>query len=173
VADCTYSEDLNLSLLDLFRDYLDPNRIDKVNQHQNSANKLQSKLWKCRADESEEGYIKFLPLELLQQGIRFVLIICTIRNYETFQHFLYHLGKCSETLQYADLTQQVKDLSRLFADKSKVVSASTCRIRSEESEKGGEGISYFDYFPSFYYENYSDKNFRMICISSTNSHTCS
>ncbi len=83
-ADCTYSEDLNLLLISLFELYLTTN---------------------CSTSEEPQEVVKsFLPTFLLKNGVMFVLIACTIRHPDTFNHFKEHLF-ASPLLQVADISE--------------------------------------------------------------------
>lgn len=111
-ADCTYSEDLNLSIVDVFEDYLKNNVLNL------DSTKKQLSI------ETVEDRI-FLPLRLLEENIPFVLIACTVRNPDTFQHFLFCV-KSKEDLLSFDLTDEIN------AERKK-----------------------FPFFPPFVYESYS------------------
>jgi hypothetical protein len=94
-ADCTYSEDLNLSLIAVFEDYLVNNPLSK------------ERTLSLEGDnESSPSF--FLPLILLEKNIPFVLIACTVRNEETFSHFCFHLSK-SSILRFHDLSEEIRE----------------------------------------------------------------
>jgi hypothetical protein len=85
-ADCTYSEDLNSSLVRLFEAY-----FELYSQHHSIAyNNI----------NMEEDY---LPIALLKSKEPFVLIACTERNIVTYQHFLSVLEQ-SKICQGIDIT---------------------------------------------------------------------
>ena len=93
-ADCTYSEDLNLLLISVFEKYL----CQSHDQYRN----VFEKIMPLNRDE-------FLPTSLLQYNIPFVLIACTIRHPDTFQHFVTNLN-AHEGFQVFDVSQSAHSL---------------------------------------------------------------
>lgn len=91
-ADCTYSEDLNLSIVDVFEDYLKNNVLNSASTK------------KGLSIETEDRVS--LPLRLLEENIPFVLIACTVRNPDTFQHFLSCVQSKKDLLSF-DLTDEI------------------------------------------------------------------
>lgn len=94
-ADCTYSEDLNLLLIELFQVYL---------------SKRTSSVACSDVDEIAQQRKTFLPIYLLQQHIPFVLIACTIRHPDTFEHFVKNLYAV-ESLQVYDVSEMAHELN--------------------------------------------------------------
>jgi hypothetical protein len=90
-GDCTYSEDLNLSLIAVFEDYIAHNCLNRLSR---------------QLVAGIEGSSLSLPLRLLAADIPFVLIACTVRNRDTFAHFRAHLAR-SPLLRGVDLTEEV------------------------------------------------------------------
>jgi hypothetical protein len=101
-ADCTYSHDLNIALVELFKVYfhchfqhhlqLDNSLISSINANNKNNNSNNN---------------SFLPMELLKHHIPHVLIACTLRNEETYQTFLEALNNNADCFAYSDLTNNI------------------------------------------------------------------
>jgi hypothetical protein len=106
-ADCTYSEDLNLLLISLFELYLSTNANEN----------------RGRIDCNDISSDVFLPTFLLKNNIKFILIACTIRHPDTFEHFQKHL-RASPLLDAVDISdiahQMIKDPLYLYDFRSRV-----------------------------------------------------
>ncbi len=92
-ADCTYSPDLNTLLVQLFQTYfkLRLQRVPLSREYTEHA--------------SDDPTLPFA--ELLQHQVPFVLIACTLRNEDTFSHFLHSLEEASLHLTHLNVTARV------------------------------------------------------------------
>jgi hypothetical protein len=124
-ADCTYSEDLNLSLMSVFEDYLLNNILNQRDSVSSTRSSADSASW-------------YLPINLIAAETPFVLIACTIRNRDTFRHFLSLLAE-NPRITSIDLTTDTRTLLREFP-----------------------------YFPPFYYESSSSTDIQLICLLKKN-----
>jgi hypothetical protein len=124
-ADCTYSEDLNLSLMSVFEDYLLNNILSQRDTVSSVRSSTDSPCW-------------YLPINLIATETPFVLIACTIRNRDTFRHFLSLIAE-NPRITSVDLTSDTRSLLREFP-----------------------------YFPSFYYESSSSTDIQLICLLKKN-----
>lgn len=92
-ADCTYSPDLNTLLVQLFQTYFKL-RLERV--------PLSPEYTGHRSDDST------LPFAaLLQHKVPFVVIACTLRNEDTFNHFVQSLTAASLQLTHLNVTARV------------------------------------------------------------------
>lgn len=97
-ADCTYSSDLNTLLVGLFHDYFKTVTPSLLRPTANLSHPSPT-----ATVHEQEG---FLPNRLFALGIPFVLIACTIRQPETYAHFVTSLQAAAATITYQDITAQ-------------------------------------------------------------------
>lgn len=121
-ADCTYSEDLNLSLLTLFDQYLNHDyfksslnkklNLENYNKFKNIANYYDENKSNPNTNinqEIDKNSLLFLPSYLLNNEQKFILIACTVRHPLTFNHFLYHLTQKSG-LSFYDISSSAHQI---------------------------------------------------------------
>jgi hypothetical protein len=99
-ADCTYSPDLNIVLVRLFQIYF-PTYLHRHPEIQCELNNFQG-------DNLAINKKNFFG-HLLKCGVPCVLIACTVRNEETFSHFVKSLEDSAQYLSYQNISVEIRE----------------------------------------------------------------